>query len=100
MMHPPRSSRAKNVHELVIAGFYDYDLDADDVAFLEHVRLRGTANGALSGDRELVSSALDLEPHRTVRHLKFGQTVDRHFVPQWKLDDARAVLLAARSVIW
>jgi len=37
----------KHLHNLLINGFYERDLDADDLEFLEYVRHCGSANGSL-----------------------------------------------------
>jgi len=42
-----RPSFYRHLNHLVINGFYARDLDADDHAFLEQVRVRGIANGEL-----------------------------------------------------
>lgn len=42
-----RSAFAKHLYNLSINGFYSRDLDAEDFAFIEHVRQTGSANGSV-----------------------------------------------------
>jgi hypothetical protein len=42
-----RTSLSRHLHNVVVNGFWQRDLDADDHEFLEYVRARGIANGSL-----------------------------------------------------
>jgi hypothetical protein len=172
-----RSPYAKHLHNIVVNGFWERDLDADDHEFLEYVRARGIANGSLPNTsvvlleelefwhlpysiapgverrvgprprevetpeqrklrkartaawharreirkheraiaavelareqaewkeanrnrriRELISD-LEWEAAAPPRKAKFGTTIDRHHVPQWKLDEIKTKLLAEK----
>ena len=50
-MHPVfyRRTFERHLHHLAISDFYARELDADDHAFLEKVKIRGIANGELPG---------------------------------------------------
>ena len=56
---PYRRSFSRHLHSLVVNGFYAPDLDADDHAFLEQVRERGTANGTLPGSNTVLIEELE-----------------------------------------
>ena len=45
--HKDRAPFLKHLHNLVINGFWQRDLEADDFEFLEYVKARGLANGSL-----------------------------------------------------
>ena len=64
-MHPVfyRRTFERHLHHLAISDFYARELDADDHAFLEKVKIRGIANGELPG-----YDAVSLE------ELDFGQS--------------------------
>jgi hypothetical protein len=54
-----RTTWSRHLHNLVISGFYARDLDADDFAFLEHVRKCGSANGSLPGSGAVLLEELE-----------------------------------------
>jgi hypothetical protein len=54
-----RPSFYKHLHNLAISGFYARELDADDHAFLETVRVKGIANGELPGQTDISLEELD-----------------------------------------
>lgn len=74
--------RADHFWDLAIDGFFSHELDADDYAYLERVKVKGIANCTLPSTYEPLQLA---EPQSR------STAESRHYyVPQWKHDDAEA----------
>jgi hypothetical protein len=93
-----RTTYSRHLYSLVINGFYERDLDADDHEFLEYVRQRGSANGSLPSSGVVLLEELEFWhlPYATAPRIE--RRVGKK--PRTLETAEQRAMRAARSSVW